>query len=101
VDTNPSLHAMLGYRSDELLQMPFQAVIQPKDVEADQRFEQEVAAGTRDFYQLPKYIVNKKGESVPVNYTAVSIRDVSGKPSYTIGLLEEITSNDSLTHDVS
>jgi two-component system CheB/CheR fusion protein len=101
VDTNTSLHTMLGYRSDELLQMPFQSVIQPKDVEADQRFEQEVAAGTRDFYQLPKYIVNKKGESVPVNYTAVSIRDVSGKPSYTIGLLEEITSNASLTHDVS
>jgi PAS domain S-box-containing protein len=71
----------------------FQAIIQPKDEAADQRFEREVAAGTRDFYQLRKTVVNKKGESVPVNYTAVSIRDASGKPSYTIGLLEEALGN--------
>jgi two-component system CheB/CheR fusion protein len=91
VDTNPSMHALLGYRSDEMQQMPFETIFQPNDDSADRHLEREVAAGKRDFYQLRKTVVNKMGESIPVNFTAVSIRDASGKPSYTIGLLEKAT----------
>lgn len=90
VESNPSLKAMLGYSGEELQRIPFQNRTHPDDRGAEQVLNREIAAGTRDFYQLRKRLVGKNGDPLRVNLTVISIRDAAGKPSYRIELMEKV-----------
>jgi two-component system CheB/CheR fusion protein len=89
IESNHTLQAMLGYSGTELQRMPLQAFTHPEDLDADRAFNQEIAAGTRDFYQLHKRLIRQNGATLPVNLTLIALRDASGKPSYAIALVEQ------------
>jgi two-component system CheB/CheR fusion protein len=88
LESNHRLQTMLGYSGAELRRMPFEALSRPEDRDAASAFNQAVAAGARDFYQLHKRLVRQDGTPLPVNLTLIALRDGSGNPGYAIALVE-------------
>src|SRR5690554_5365357 len=51
---NPRLCEFLGYTEAELLQLDFQSITHPEDLEKDLTLLQEVIDGKREYYQIEK-----------------------------------------------
>ena len=91
VEGNPALLRMLGYGGDELCGVPFPAVTHPGDVLADQHLYDELVLGRRDYYELEKRYLRKDGQIAWGHLTVSLIRDATGKPQYSIGMVKDIT----------
>lgn len=91
LESNPALQSMLGYTQEELSQMTFSQFTHPDDIARDEGLFQEMIAGIRDHYQMEKRHVRKDGQVVWVRLTNSLIRDATGNPHFTIGMVEDIT----------
>jgi PAS domain S-box-containing protein len=61
LQVNQALCELLGYAEDELLNMNFQAVTHPEDLEADLVHVGQVLTGERRTYQMEKRYLHKQG----------------------------------------
>jgi len=100
VEANPAIGRMLGYTRAELREMIFTAVTHPDDVSADWELFAALVAGRRDAYQMEKRYLHKDGHVVWGNLTVSLIRDASGTPQFTIGMVEDITARKSMEADL-
>jgi PAS domain S-box-containing protein len=91
VESNPVLQRMLGYNREELSRMTFAEFTHADDLAVDTEFFQEMIAGQRNFYQLEKRDIRKDGQFLWVRLTNSLVRDESGDPKFTIGMVEDIT----------
>jgi len=91
VEANPAIERMLGYSRDELRDMVFTEVTHPDDVSADWALFAALVAGRRDAYQMEKRYLHKDDHVVWGNLTVSLIRDETGTPQFTIGMVEDIT----------
>ena len=91
IEVNRALCEMLGYSEQELLATNFQSLTHPDDVEADLSYAQKVFTGQLRFYHMEKRYIHKQGDVVWVTLTASAVPDASGKVSYGIAQIQDIT----------
>lgn len=91
IESNRAVEAILGYTTEELRALHFTQYTHPDDLDADLHLLEELLAGKRDSYQMEKRYIRKDGQPVWVRLTLSAVRDLSGKLSLTIAMMEDIT----------
>jgi two-component system sensor histidine kinase UhpB len=82
---------IVGYTRDELLQLTFQHITHPDDLETDLALVDRLLEGRQDSYTLEKRYYRKDGEIVWINLTVGIVRDDGGEPKYFVSAVEDIT----------
>ena len=88
---NQHLCQLIGYSESELMQLTFQDITHPEDLEADLTLLQELVAGTRNFYHMEKRYFCKNGSIIYIILAASIVRDEMGKTLYFISQIIDIT----------
>ena len=91
IRVNRALCEILGYSEQELLDTNFQSLTHPDDLDADLSYAHRVFTGQLRFYHLEKRYIHKQGHVVWVALTASAVPDASGKVSYGIAQVQDIT----------
>jgi two-component system sensor histidine kinase UhpB len=82
---------MLGYRFEDIEQEPFVSLIHPEDAPHALSLFKNLVSGKIDGYHNEKRFRHKKGRWVWVRMSRSVIRDKAGRPSYIIGMIEDIS----------
>jgi PAS domain S-box-containing protein len=88
---NSALCDLVGYSEKELLQLTFQDITHPDDLDADMRLVGQMLAGEVRTYQLEKRYIHKTGRVVWILLNVSMVRDNQGKPLYFISQIQDIT----------
>jgi diguanylate cyclase (GGDEF)-like protein/PAS domain S-box-containing protein len=91
IQTNPALRTLLGYSDAELRRMKFTQFTHPDDVHQDEDLYRELMQGKRAHYRIVKRYCCKDGRLIWGDLSVSAICDPSGKPQYTVGMIEDIT----------
>jgi PAS domain S-box-containing protein len=81
---------LLGYSREEILQMHFQNITHPDDLEADMSGFRRMNQGDTQTFQMEKRYIAKDGTIIPVFLNSSCVRDASGIPLYSIGHIQDI-----------
>ncbi|WP_437395861.1 PAS domain S-box protein [Flagellimonas lutimaris] len=92
MDVNQSLCNSLGYTKKELLNLTFQEITHPDDLEIDLSLLRELIQGKRSTYQIEKKYFNKNGEVIYTILTVTAARNIDGEISHFISQIVDITS---------
>ena len=88
---NKMLGEILGYSEAELLELRWQDVTHPDDLEEDVALRDALVAGTLTRYEMDKRYVRKDGSIVRANVGGALIRDADGAPWYFISRVQDMT----------
>jgi PAS domain S-box-containing protein len=88
---NEKLCAIVGYPREELLQLTFQDITHPDDLETDLNHVRRVLAGEIKTYSMEKRYIRKDRSLVWVNLTVSLVRTPSGEPRHFISVVQDIT----------
>ena len=88
---NRSLCELTGYSATELLQLTFQDITHPEDLDADLEQANRLLAGAIRSYQREKRYVRSDGEIVWVMLSVSLARSSHGEPLYFVSQVEDIT----------
>ncbi|MCC5610711.1 PAS domain S-box protein [Nostoc sp. CHAB 5834] len=91
LQVNPALCEITGYSHEELIQLNFQEITHPDDVEIDWENARQVLAKEISGYSLEKRYIRKDGSIVWVNLTSSVVWDDKGQPKYALGIVEDIS----------
>lgn len=91
VRANRVLGELLGYSSEELLQMTTLDLLHPDDMDAALEPARQVYEGERASYSTEKRYVRKDGSIVPVHLTLSLARTEDGEPDYFVEIVEDIS----------
>ncbi|MBC6432585.1 PAS domain S-box protein [Nostoc sp. HG1] len=91
IQVNPALCEITGYSHEELIQMNFQEITHPDDLEVDWENARRVLAKEISGYSLEKRYIRKDGSIVWVNLTSSAVWDDKGQPKYALGIIEDIS----------
>lgn len=92
IKVNQSLSNSLGYSTEELLQLTFQDITHPDDLEIDLSLLREVIKGKRTTYQIEKRYFDKKGQLVYIFLTVTAVKKINGEISHFISQIVDISS---------
>ena len=87
---NQYMIQLTGYPNDELLALNPTEFAHPEDRSKDRELYQELIMGKREQYQVEKRYIRKGGQVFWGRTTFTLVRETSGKPSYIIGMMEDI-----------
>jgi|GEM_PF-1023316 len=88
---NDKLCEITGYSRAELLQLKFQNVTHPEDLEENVKSFNQVLNGELDTYSGEKRYIRKNNDPVWVQQTISSVPDEDGQSAYLISVIEDIT----------
>lgn len=88
---NAALVDLLGYPEERLLQMTFQDITHPDDLDLDLQHVSELVAGRIGSYKMEKRYFTNTGELVWVLLSVALVRGTDGEPMYFISQIEDIT----------
>ena len=88
---NRALSEIVGYEPDELLDLTFQNITHPDDLEADLQLVREVLEGKRRSYRMQKRYIRSDGAGCWVLLSVSLVRDDAGEPLYFVSQIEDIT----------
>jgi len=91
LEINDTLCEMLGYDENELLQLTFQQITHPDDVESGVEFLRQTITGETDNYRVEKRYVRKDGSIVWANLNVSAIRGPDKQVLYFLAVIENIT----------
>jgi PAS domain S-box-containing protein len=81
---------ILGYRQDELINLRFQDVTHPDDLDADLGQVANVGAGLADQYSMEKRYIRKDGSVVWVALAVSAVRNIDRTVKYVIAVAQDI-----------
>ena len=88
---NQPLCDMLGYSTEELMQLTFADITHPDDLDADLAEARRLFAGEIRSYQMDKRYIRKDGSLVWASLTGSVVRDAAGAVEYAIAVVRDIT----------
>lgn len=88
---NRALCDLLGYTEAELLGRTFQDITHPEDLSVDLEQVRRLLAGETRSYQMEKRYILAQGGLATVLLNVSLVRDGSGRPSYFISHIQDIT----------
>lgn len=91
MDVNPMLCRMLGYGHEELIGRTVDSLTYPPDVEQSLVLVQQLNEGVIPNYSLVKRYLRKCGEPLWVIISVTVVRDASGRPAYSLGMVQDIS----------
>jgi PAS domain S-box-containing protein len=80
-----------GYTADDLLDLKFQDITHPDDLEADLANVRRTLDGEIESYSMEKRYLRSDSSIVWVSLAVTLVRSASGDPSYFIAVIEDIT----------
>ncbi len=91
IKVNQSLCNMLGYSQGALLQIGFQNITHPDDLETDLGFVQDLLQGRLNHYDMEKRYFHKKGGIIWVLLSVSLLRSGAGDPIHFVSQIQDIT----------
>ncbi|MCA1731038.1 MAG: PAS domain S-box protein, partial [Actinobacteria bacterium] len=91
IRVNQKFCDIVGYPREELLDLTFQNITHPDDLDRDVGYLRRMLDGETDTYSTEKRYVRKDGSLLWSNLTTSLVRDPSGAPEYFISVTEDIT----------
>jgi PAS domain S-box-containing protein len=88
---NDKFCAILGYPREELLQLTFQDITYPDDLEIDIEYVRQVLSGEIKTYSIEKRFLRKDRSQVWLNLTVSLVHTAAGEPAHFISVVEDIT----------
>ncbi|PZV14072.1 MAG: hypothetical protein DCF22_09585 [Leptolyngbya sp.] len=81
---------LIEYTEAELLELTFQNLTHPADLEEDVEGIRQMLVGEIGSFQMEKRYITKQGAIIPVLMNTAPIRDQDGKPLYFVGHIQDI-----------
>ena len=91
VRVNDRLCEIVGYEREELLEITFQDITHPDDLDADLEQARQLLDGQIETYSMEKRYLKKDGSVVWINLTGSLVREAAGEPAYYIAVVEDIS----------
>ncbi len=88
---NQRLCDIWGYTREELLDLSFQEITYPDDLDRDLEKMNQVLAGEIAAYNIEKRYICKDGSVIWGNHTVALVCESSGEPKYFISVVEDIS----------
>ncbi len=88
---NPQLCEIVGYPEQELLNLTFQDITHPNDLQTDLTYLDQLVKGEISSYRMEKRYFHKNGELVWVLLSVSLVRNDDGSPSHFVSIIEDIT----------
>ena len=88
---NRHMSEIVGYGREELLEMTFQDITHPDDLDESLARVRRLLEDELQTYTIEKRYLRKGGPEVWVNLTVSLVRDSSGEPAYFIAVAEDIS----------
>jgi PAS domain S-box-containing protein len=87
---NDRLSAITGYLHEELMQLRFQDITHPDDLDTDVEQAQRLLAGEITTYTMDKRYVRKDGSPVWVSLTGSLVHDTAGAPDFFVAVIQDV-----------
>ncbi|MCJ8280785.1 MAG: ATP-binding protein [Rivularia sp. ALOHA_DT_140] len=88
---NQKLSEIVGYSSEEILNLTFQDITHPDDLETDLNYVRQLMEGEIEYYSMEKRYIRKDGSTIWVEITPKLLRNPSSnEPIYFIAVVEDI-----------
>jgi diguanylate cyclase (GGDEF)-like protein/PAS domain S-box-containing protein len=87
---NNKMCDILGYSREELLNLPFQQITHPDDLQTNLGLQNDLLSGKIDTYTMEKRLIRKDGVAVWTNRTMSISRNADGSPRHVIAVIEDI-----------
>ncbi|HIE5355520.1 TPA: PAS domain S-box protein [Stenotrophomonas maltophilia] len=91
LDVNDALCRILGYAREELLQVDFQRLTHPDDLQADLALVQDLLAGRRSHYHLEKRFLDRNGRVIWTRLSVSLVRNERGEPVHFVSQIQDIS----------
>lgn len=91
-EVNDELCRIVGYSRSELLNLTFQDITYPEDLETDLNHLDQLVTGKIDRYQLEKRYIKKDGDIVWIELTVTKQITSKGDTDYFIAVIKDIQS---------
>ncbi|RKR80166.1 PAS domain S-box-containing protein [Mucilaginibacter gracilis] len=91
IKVNNCLTEMIGYTTDELLNLTFQDITHPDDLNKDLYLLDELLAGQREHYHMEKRYFHKNGHILWTILAVSLVKDRKGNPLYCISQITDIS----------
>jgi PAS domain S-box-containing protein len=91
IRVNQRLCEMIGHESDRLIELTFQDITHPDDLETDLNYFKQMLAGEIANYSMEKRYFRRDGSIIWINLTVSLIRNYQGEPQYFISVIEDIS----------
>lgn len=100
LQVNHALCELVGYTEQELLQIDFQTISHPADLDSDLDYVQKLLAGTIRSYQMEKRYIHKDGRIVWILLSVSLLRDANGQALHFISQIQDITARKHLEEEL-
>ena len=91
LDVNDALCRILGYPREELLQVDFQRLTYPADLQNDLALVQDLLAGRCSYYHLEKRYLDRDGNIIWARLSVSLVRNERGEPLHFVSQIQDIT----------
>ncbi len=91
LDVNTALCRILGYSREELLQVDFQRLTHPDDLDTDLRLVQDLLHGLRSHYHLEKRYIGHDGNVIWGRLSVSLVRNERGDPLHFVSQIQDVT----------
>lgn len=88
---NKAICNIVGYSKEELMQLTFQDITHPEDLDLDLAFVSEMLEKKRDTYSMFKRYFHKDGHIVWVKLSVSLVWNEDGSPRHFISQIEDVT----------
>lgn len=91
LDVNTSLCEMIGYSKEELLNIDFQTITHPEDLDTDLDLLHQILDDKIQTYEMNKRYYHKDGRIIWIQLNVSLVRDESAVPLYFVSQIQNIT----------
>jgi diguanylate cyclase (GGDEF)-like protein/PAS domain S-box-containing protein len=91
LDVNDALCRILGYPREELLQVDFQRLTHPDDLQTDLALVQDLLAGRCSHYHLEKRYLDRDGKVIWARLSVSLVRTEHGEPLHFVSQIQDIS----------